>query len=557
MQSQRDRKREYDMILINQLKFPIDWDKRYQTILDMVPTQKQVLGKVSKVLKIAPEQIKEVSILKHSLDARKKPDIFQVCTIGCKLHQKEKEEQLVKRLANPNIQYQEMKAFQFQCHGTETLMERPVIIGAGPAGLFCAYMLAKHGYKPLVLERGCDVDKRSKDVDRFWEHGKLCPNSNVQFGEGGAGTFSDGKLNTLIKDKDGRNKEVLKVFVECGASEEILYSAKPHIGTDVLKEVVKNLRNKIIDFGGEVRFEAFVSEFKTDNGVIKGVVVNDREYIPCSVCVLAIGHSARDTFGRLHEIQIRMEARAFAIVVRVEHPQGMINERMYGEHGKDLPAAAYKLTAKTTSGRGVYSFCMCPGGYVVNASSEPGRLAVNGMSYSKRDSKNANSAIIVTVNPEDFLGEGPLSGVNFQRHLEELAFQRCQGKIPVQYYYDYKNNQKSVENPDLLPCLKGLYQFDSLRGILPEELEEAFMEGMEHFDRVIPGYTKYAILDGLESRTSSPLRIVRDEHLVSTNLLGLYPCGEGAGYAGGITSAAMDGILVAQEIANKYKAFYE
>ena len=479
-------------------------------------------------------------------------------TLGVVLKNSKQEEKIVKRCKNNNVAIQLQRDYTFPQLGDEVLKDAPVIIGMGPAGLFCGYMLAKYGYRPILLERGCDVDTRTKDVEEYWNGGKLNPESNVQFGEGGAGTFSDGKLNTLVKDKNGRNKEVLRIFVEFGAPEQILYENKPHIGTDVLKNVVMNMRNYIIEHGGEVRFGSKVTGVETQDGHLSAVIINDRDVIKTTQAVLAVGHSARDTFAYLNQINVSMEAKAFAVGMRVEHPQHLINACMYGSaYGNRLPAAPYKLTAQTSTGRGVYSFCMCPGGYVVNASSEAGRIAVNGMSYSDRASHNANSAIIVQVTPQDYGSDGALAGIEFQRKLEEKAYELGNGKIPVQYYGDYVNDTaSSASSHDNInkPCIKGEYTFANLRGLLPEACEKAFMEGMEQFDRTIHGFSADdAILSGIESRTSSPVRIHRDEELQSPTIRGLYPCGEGAGYAGGITSAAMDGILIAEKIAMQFQ----
>ena len=396
----------------------------------------------------------------------------------------------------------------------------------------------------------------------------------MQFGEGGAGTFSDGKLNTLVKDKDGRNTEVLKIFVENGAPEEIRYESRPHVGTDVLSRVVKHMRERILSWGGEVRFSTRVTELVIEGGRVRGVVCENGERIDARAVVLAIGHSARDTFAMLEKKGIPMEAKSFAVGFRVEHPQELINLSQYAQRRPEaLPPASYKLTAKTSEGRGVYSFCMCPGGYVVNASSEPGRLAVNGMSYSGRNGKNANSAIIVSVTPQDYGAGGPLAGIQFQRMLEERAFRAAGGAVPVQRYADYagteRENGSAVAEADgmvrekrerhvpadFAPAIKGAWKFADLRDILPSSVRKAFLEGMEAFERIIPGFADDAVcLSGVESRTSSPVRIPRDETLQSS-VRGLYPCGEGAGYAGGITSAAMDGMRVAEAIAARYQIF--
>lgn len=542
------------MIAINQLKIEISFQNK-----KAVPIDANVLRKkAAKLLGMSDTQICEIEILKHSIDARKKPQLFYVYTLGVRLKEKKQEEQLIRRCKNANISLYSPKTYIFPQSGTKELIARPVIIGMGPAGLFCGYMLAKHGYKPIILERGYDVETRTRSVEKFWQGGRLDTESNVQFGEGGAGTFSDGKLNTLVKDKNGRNREVLRIFVECGAPSHILYESKPHIGTDILKRVVANMREFIIKNGGNVRFGAKVTGLEVENGTLAGVMINDTDVIKTDTAVLAVGHSARDTFAYLDSIHISMEAKAFAVGMRVEHPQSLINESMYGtEHGNDLPAAPYKLTAQTSVGRGVYSFCMCPGGYVVNASSENGRLAVNGMSYSDRGSKNANSAIIVQVSPSDYGSDTPLSGVEFQRRLEERAYELGNGKIPVQYYGDYVKNRTSIDQEDYnKPCTKGGYKLTNLRGLLPDACETAFMEGMGQFNRTIEGFAREdAILLGIESRTSSPVRIHRNETMQSPSVKGLYPCGEGAGYAGGITSAAMDGILIAETIAAQYKPF--
>ena len=448
------------------------------------------------------------------------------------------------------------KDYQFPLPGTEKLEHVPVIVGSGPAGLFCAWYLARAGYRPLVLERGQEAQKRKETVDRFWKDGVLDPDSNVQFGEGGAGTFSDGKLNTLVKDPNGRNHEVLKRFVEAGAPEEIVYQQKPHLGTDVLIGIVETMRHQIEEMGGSFRFETKVTDLCIENGHLTAVEVNNEEKIPADACVLALGHSARDTFDMLHRRGVYMEPKSFAVGLRMEHPQKMINYDLYGEEETEfLGAASYKVTHTCENGRGVYSFCMCPGGYVVNASSEQGMLAVNGMSYQARDSKNANSALIVTVTPEDFPEEGPLGGIAFQRNLEKRAWEIGKGKIPVQLFGDYKLHQKSSAFGEIEPQMKGAYVLADVRSILPKEIGDSIEEGVLAFGRKLKGFDRNdAILSGVESRTSSPVRIVRNREGYS-NIEGIYPCGEGAGYAGGITSAAMDGIKTAEFICEKFRNF--
>jgi uncharacterized protein len=433
---------------------------------------------------------------------------------------------------------------------------RPVVIGAGPAGLFCALLLAEHGYRPLVLERGEDAATRLRTIDRFWTTGELSADSNMQFGEGGAGTFSDGKLNTTVTDRNQRSKKVLQEFITAGAPTEIAYLNKPHIGTDNLVEVVQNLRKKIVQLGGEVRFQAKVTAMMIEQGRIRGVVVNGTEEIPASAVVLAIGHSARDTFEYLATSPVTLEQKAFAIGLRIEHSQEMIQRNQFGASWKHpaLPVADYKLTYHASNGRGVYSFCMCPGGFVVNASSEPGHVVCNGMSNFARNAHNANSAIVVSVQPEDFGSTHVLAGMEFQRRWERAAYQaanRILGfAMPVQRLEDFYDGRVSAKFGSLKPCAKGAVTLTDLNICLPDYVLTPIKEGLRHFDRTIPGFAHPdTLLTGVETRTSSPIRIVRDEQLQS-NISGLFPCGEGAGYAGGIMSAAMDGIRVAEAVAS-------
>ena len=524
--------------------------------------------KIRRELRLKPGDFLEFQIRKRSIDARKKPELYYSYMIDCQVANEQK---VYSRTDHKKVVLAEKTEYRFPETGKEGLEKRPVIIGTGPAGLFCGLMLAKHGYRPILLERGWDVDTRMQDVETFWESGKLNPKSNVQFGEGGAGTFSDGKLNTLVKDTNGRNGEVLRLFAEAGADPSIQYENKPHIGTDVLVKVVKNIRKQIEGYGGTVRFDSEVTDIQTENGALTGLVINKKEILPCEVAVFAIGHSARNTFQMLYDMGITMEAKEFATGFRVEHRQSMINLSQYGtEDPAPLQAAPYKVTAKAKNGRGVYSFCMCPGGYVVNASSEEHRLAINGMSYSGRSGSNANSAIIVSVKKSDFPSEHPLSGIEFQRRLEEAAYEAGKGKIPVQRFGDFRNcflsRHSGSPNPDedalqmqsdLQPCMKGNYTFTDITKILPEEMSEAFLDGMEQFSHMIKGFDgEDTLVSAIESRTSSPVRILRNEAFES-NIKGVYPCGEGAGYAGGITSAAMDGIRIAEAIAIKYKPFEE
>lgn len=536
------------MIRVNQVRVPLVHSEQY------------ILHKTAKILRVAPEKIQSWQIIKKSVDARKKPEIRVIYSVDVCV---ESEKRVLAACKSGQVDKVTIKPYEFPKEGQERLDYRPIIIGTGPAGLFCGYQLAKNGYRPLILERGKCVEERMKDVEKFWRDGVLNPKSNVQFGEGGAGTFSDGKLNTLVKDKLGRNREVLKIFVEAGAPEEILYEAKPHIGTDILCKVVRNLREQIEAWGGEIMFDAQVTDLCMDGKRITGVVVNNTETIPCETVVLAVGHSARDTFEMLDKRLVPMEAKSFAVGLRIEHPRRLINKIQYGQEEHPLlPAANYKVTAQTSSGRGVYSFCMCPGGYVVNASSEQERLAVNGMSYCGRDSDNSNSAVVVTVTPEDYEDDSPLSGVYFQRRLEEKAYQVGAGAIPVETYGDYrravtgqKRDLSAVcqEYTGFVPAVKGAYHLANVHDILPPALNEALVEGIDLIGQTMWGFAdEGAYLSGIESRTSSPVRIMRDETGQSF-IQGLYPCGEGAGYAGGITSAAMDGMFIAEKIGARYQ----
>lgn len=525
------------MIRITQLKLPISH------------TEAQLTAKIAKVLRLKHTSF-SWEIQRRSLDARRKDDKKFVYTIDVSVSQEEK---ILKKVGNNNIMSIKKEPYVFPTTGEEKLPHSPVIVGSGPAGLFCAWYLARAGFCPIVLERGEEAKKRQKTVDAFWKDGLLDPDSNVQFGEGGAGTFSDGKLNTLVKDTFGRNKEVLLRLTEAGAPKEILYENKPHLGTDMLIHIVQTLRKQIEDMGGSFRFRAKVTDILMEEGRVKGVVINEHEVLPAEVCVLAIGHSARDTFAMLHKKGVPMEPKSFAVGLRMEHPQSLINQALYGEDENPLlGAASYKVTHTCQNGRGVYSFCMCPGGYVVNASSEKEHLAVNGMSYQARDGQNANSAIIVTVTPKDFPGEGPLQGVEFQRNLERAAWNAGKGSVPVQLFEDFCCSRPSKSLGEITPQIKGSYRLTNVREILPKEIGDSIEEGIKAFDKKLPGFARGdALLSGVESRTSSPIRIVRDKELVST-IGGLYPCGEGAGYAGGITSAAMDGIKTAEKISGRY-----
>ena len=511
---------------------------------------------IEKKLKIKADDIRNIEILKKSVDARKKEQLSFVYQLDIEC---DNEKKIVSRYKKNDVSLKEKKTIIRKINDNIPPENKgqTVIAGFGPAGIFAAYELAKSGYKPIVIERGLDVENRKKTVEKFWNTGELDTECNVSFGEGGAGTFSDGKLNTMVKDRFGYNRKVLETFVRFGAPKEILYLQKPHIGTDKLADVVKNMRLEIERLGGEVRFgvrlDSINTEKENETQKIVSVNVTDRESsqkqeIKCEKLILAIGHSARDTFISLHESDVEMQQKSFAIGVRVEHLQEMIGRNQYGDMYKILPTADYKLTHKTKDGRGVYSFCMCPGGYVVNASSQKGMLAVNGMSNYLRDSKNANSAMVVTVGPEDYESDDVLAGMRFQQKWEKKAYEAAGGKIPVQLFGDFKKDRVSSEFGEVIPETKGEYAFANVRKIIPESVASSIEEGITAFEKKIKGYSRDdTLLLGIESRTSSPVKILRDESMQS-NIRGIYPCGEGAGYAGGITSAAMDGIKIAMQI---------
>ncbi|MCR5271685.1 MAG: FAD-binding protein [Lachnospiraceae bacterium] len=526
------------MIQINQLK------------LNVSHSEGALEEKIIKTLKIDKKDLISFSIRRQSVDARDKNDIYYSYMIYCEVTSEEK---VLKRNKKKNVKKIAPVKYDFKVTGTIGLKYRPVVIGCGPAGLFCAYELAKAGYNPIVIERGQTVDNRIKDIENYWKTGDLKPESNVQFGEGGAGTFSDGKLNTMVKDNFGRNREVLEIFAGHGAPSDILYLSKPHIGTDKLREVIPAIRRSIESFGGEFLFDTKIIDFNISDGKLLSVKTEDGSEISCEVCVLAIGHSARDTFEVIKKRGLEMNRKSFAVGFRVEHPQKMINLNQYGEKNADkMKPADYKLTYQAENGRGVYSFCMCPGGFVVNASSEEGRIAVNGMSDYRRDSSNANSAIIITVSPEDFPTDDVLAGVAFQRNLEEKAFELGKGCIPQQLFGDFEKRKVSESYGEFESCIKGKHRFAPLHELFDKDINESFVAAMHDFSHKIHDYDRNdAILSGVESRTSSPVRIVRDESF-NSNIKGIYPCGEGAGYAGGIMSAAMDGLKVAEAIAKIY-----
>ncbi len=501
---------------------------------------------LAKKLNISPKDIVDFKIFKKSIDARRKDRIHFVYTLDCKI---KNEEKILKRHSKRGVNKVKDTKREYRPLAPEGT-PRPLVVGAGPSGLFAALVLAKSGYRPILVERGKDVDRRALDVGFFWKDGKLNPESNVQFGEGGAGTFSDGKLTTLVKDP--RSRWILEEFVKNGAPEDILYINKPHIGTDILRNVVKEVRKTIISLGGEVRFESKLTDLIIEDRKIIGARINGEEEIKTDRVLLAIGHSARDTFKMLLDSGVEIRQKAFSIGVRIEHPQELIDEKQYGkfkDHEK-LGAAEYKLSAHFPNGRSAYSFCMCPGGMVIGASSEEGKIVTNGMSMHSRSGQNANSAILVGVDPSDFKDDHPLAGVEFQRKWESLAFKLggSDYRAPAQRVEDFLNDRPSEEIGSVEKTYNPGVKMTDLRLCLPDYVTDTLKLAIEEFDKKIRGFNNPdSILTGVETRSSSPVRIQRGESLES-NIKGLYPLGEGAGYAGGIMSAAIDGIRVADKI---------
>ena len=501
-----------------------------------------LLDIIVRKLKCNKNDIKDYKIHKKSIDARNKMLFSYVYDFDIEIDNENK------YLYLSNIELVNDPVYELPPCGDTKLEYRPIVVGSGPAGLFAALILASKDYKPIIFERGKEVSERLKDIDNFWKNDILNEESNVEFGEGGAGTFSDGKLNTLVKDKVGRMEYIFKTFVECGANEDIMYDKNPHIGTDILQKVIVNLRNKILSFGGEFHYNSKVEEILIDNNQVVGIKVNN-EIIKSNIVILAIGHSARDTFKHLYSLGVHMESKPLAIGVRIMHSQDLINNNQYPEYIPELPSASYKLTYNTKDGVGVYSFCMCPGGYVVNASSANNYLVINGMSNNKRDSGTANSAIVVTINDKVY-GSNTFDALNYIESIENIAWSIGNGKIVAQKYIDYKNNTTGTIPNDLM--IKGNYIPGNINKILPEYINNHLKEGIEYFGTKIDGFNADdVIICAPETRTSSPLRILRDENFES-NIKGLYPCGEGSGYAGGITTSAIDGLKVAESIVKTY-----
>jgi len=529
--------------------------------MDLEHTQEDLKNKVSKILRLKNNIDLNFIIRKKSIDARDKENIFYTYTIDIEIPNEKKYLKIKNVSPVSESSIAEYKTEIVSDYNKKS----PVVVGFGPSGIFAGLILAEAGLKPVIIERGSEISKRQADVKNFFENKILNTESNVQFGEGGAGTFSDGKLTTNIKDF--RIAKVIDEFVKAGAPDEIKYLSKPHIGTDNLVNILQKIRKKIIELGGEILFDTKLIDLNFENKKLNSITVQNENYtyeIETENVILALGHSARDTFEMLHNKKIFMTQKPFAVGMRIEHKQSLIDKTQYGKFYKKLPPAEYKLNHRCKNGKGVYTFCMCPGGVVVNASSEKNRLCVNGMSFFKRDSENSNSALLVEVGEKDFADNNPLSALDFQRKLEEKAFVLGGGNYnaPIQLLKDFINNKKSESLGEIKPSVTTGYTFANLRELFTSEMNDAFLEAIFEMDKKLKGFNcADAILTGVESRSSSPIRILRDENFYcnvspdrcffceaknTERVKGIIPCGEGAGYAGGIVSASVDGIKCAE-----------
>ncbi|HCG8631991.1 TPA: NAD(P)/FAD-dependent oxidoreductase [Vibrio parahaemolyticus] len=537
------------MIRINEIKLPLDHEEG------------ALLDAITKKLGIPAEKVISFNVFRRGYDARKKTNIHLIYTLDIIVEGDETA--LLAKFANdPHVRQTPDMEYKFVAKAPENLTERPIVIGFGPCGLFAGLVLAQMGFNPIIVERGKEVRERTKDTFGFWRKRTLNPESNVQFGEGGAGTFSDGKLYSQVKDPNFYGRKVITEFVEAGAPEEILYVSKPHIGTFKLVTMIEKMRATIIELGGEIRFSTRVDDLHMEDGQITGVTLSNGEEIKSRHVVLAVGHSARDTFEMLRERGVYMEAKPFSVGFRIEHKQSMIDEARFGPNAGHpiLGAADYKLVHHCKNGRTVYSFCMCPGGTVVAATSEEGRVVTNGMSQYSRAERNANSAIVVGISPEvDYPGD-PLAGIRFQRELESNAY-KLGGEnydAPAQKIGDFLKGRDPSQLGDVEPSFTPGIKLTDLSKALPPFAVEAIREAIPAFDRKIKGFaSEDGLLTGVETRTSSPVCIKRGKDFQSVNLKGFYPAGEGAGYAGGILSAGIDGIKVAEAVARDIVAAME
>lgn len=529
------------MLRITELRLPLDHPEDALT--------PAILSKLG----ITADQLHSFTIARRSYDARRKGGIKLIYSVDVEV---ENESALLIQFAKDrDVKPRPDTDYRYVAKAPENLGQRPIVIGTGPCGIMAGLILAQMGFKPIILERGMEVRQRTKDTWGLWRDSKLNPESNVQFGEGGAGTFSDGKLHSQIKDPRHLGQKVLEEFVAAGAPEEILYINKPHIGTFRLVSMIEKIRHEIEALGGEVRFDSRVTQLQLDDGQVQGVTLDNGDTITSNNVVLAIGHSARDTFQMLYDCGVYMEAKPFSIGFRIEHPQSLIDNARFGSDAGNpiLGSADYKFVHHCKNGRSVYSFCMCPGGTVVAATSEEGHVVTNGMSQYSRNERNANSGVVVGITPEDFPSDHPLAGIDLQRDLESRAYVLggSNYQAPGQLLGDFLNGKPSTEFGEVKPSYTPGVHLTDLSTALPDYAIEALREALPACEKTIPGYSmKDAILTGVETRTSAPVRIKRDkESLQSINTRGLYPAGEGAGYAGGILSAAVDGIKVAEAVA--------
>lgn len=528
-----------------------------EVVLSIDHKESDLMDQVVSILGIEKKDLISWEVAKRAVDSRNKRNINFVYSLDLKIKEEKKflnsfSKKSEKKVKRHRVRIQEPYIYKIPTI-TNLPQKRPVVVGTGPSGIFCGLVLAKAGLKPLIVERGKDVDSRVKDVDLFFSTGELNTESNVQYGEGGAGTFSDGKLNTLIKNP--RTKYIFEKFIQYGAPKEIAWNAKPHIGTDKLIEVVKNMRKDIIKYGGEVLFEHCLTDIKVEGGSVTSVFLNRKIEVPASDLILATGHSARDTYEMLYNRGLEIKAKPFSIGVRIEHPAEDINKARYHsfyQHQR-LPVASYKLVAHNSEKRSVYTFCMCPGGYVVAAASEEKGVVVNGMSEYAQDGENSNSALLVNVNPKDFGSDHPLAGIDFQRKWEQLAFIEGGNNYcaPAQRVGDFLGKKGTLEKR-VTPSYKPGVRFTSLDRCLPDYVVDSLKDALPILGRKLKGFDNPdAVLTGVETRSSSPVKLFRDENL-QANIAGIYPTGEGAGYAGGIVSSGVDGLKVAEAVIKKY-----